>query len=90
MKHSWPPQRYHLQKNPIQLDLQVLDYTRSGGKSWRLVGSLPSPLYATRAANVAGTVLLAGGYDGELTLTNVVGVIRQMQGLQKSGLAMRS
>ena len=68
----------------------MLDYTRSGGKSWRLVGSLPSPLYATRAANVAGTVLLAGGYDGELTLTNVVGVIRQMQGLQKSGLAMRS
>ena len=42
----------------------MLDYT-SGSKSWRLVGSLPFPLYATRATNVAGIVYLAGGYDGE-------------------------
>jgi len=42
---------------------EVLDYS-SGSKSWRLVGSLPFPLYATRATNVAGIVYLAAGYDG--------------------------
>ena len=53
----------------------MLDYT--SGKSWRLVASLPLPLYATRATNVAGIVYLAGGYDGEqpITLTNVVVII---------------
>ena len=53
----------------------MLDYT--SGKSWRLAGSLPLPLYATRATNVAGIVYLAGGYDGEqpIILTNVVVII---------------
>merc|ERR1712126_342293 len=44
---------------------EVFDYTDGGSnKSWRVVGSLPFPLYATRAANVGGIVHLTGGYDG--------------------------
>ena len=34
-----------------------------------MVGSLPFPLYATRATNVAGIVYLAAGYDGNQPIT---------------------